>query len=133
MQKGGKVWTSTDRRVGASVLRDEGRAHWLDSNAACKHQRELVIYGVIFLQSLCSLFHALTLFLAPALCHPCQLIMLLPQLAEALSLLLQPCLQLQDEHLTHTSASQSNVSYGRRNEPNQIHSFKSDISSFIPQ
>lgn len=44
---------------------------------------------------------ALTLLLlAPALCNPCQLIMLLPQLAEALPLLLQTSLQLQDQNLS---------------------------------
>lgn len=44
LMKGWKVWTSTDRRVGAAFLQDEGRWHWTDSNAACEHESDLVIF-----------------------------------------------------------------------------------------
>lgn len=65
----------------------------------------LSFLDVLFLR-LRWLLNTLTLFLAPALCHPRQLVMLLPQLAQTLPLLLQTRLQLQDQHLrdTHTCA-----------------------------
>lgn len=93
------------RQTEAGLLVEEGDDRRAGLNLCLRRRRRIffsfiTIFLSVFFLIAQRLFSVLTLlFLAPALCHPSQLVMFLPQLAETLSLLLQTGLQLQDQDL----------------------------------